>query len=68
MESNTNPENQIKENKPSSDNTEAKLTEKHNDDSFKSQIKEHRFGWEQPLDEQQGNEDNKEAPEDKTPD
>ncbi|EOR96595.1 hypothetical protein ADIARSV_0226 [Arcticibacter svalbardensis MN12-7] len=68
MDNNNNPENKIKENNPSEANTEAKSTEKHEDDSFKSSNKEHRLGWEQPLDEQQINEDNKQTPDDKSPD
>ncbi|WP_069658234.1 hypothetical protein [Arcticibacter eurypsychrophilus] len=68
MEINDKPENKIKENKPSVDNSEAKSTEKHNDDSFKSSNKEHRLSWEQPADEQQTNEEDKETPDDKVPD
>lgn len=68
MENNTNPQNKIKENQASGNNTEAKSTEKHEDDSFKSSDKKHRLGWEQPLDEQQLDEDNNETPKDQASD
>jgi hypothetical protein len=49
-------ENPIRENKPSGNNDDQKITKKSNDDAFKTSDRENRLGWEQPSEEQQHDE------------
>lgn len=65
MEQNKEPQksNKIREGEASGNNTDGKSTDKHADDAFKTSDREHRLGWEHPMDEQQhdeGTTDNKE--------
>lgn len=50
---NENKENPIRENKPSGNNDDQKITKKNEDDAFKTSDRENRLGWEQPSEEQQ---------------
>jgi len=49
----TDNENPIRENKPSGNNDDQKITHKSEDDAFKTPDRKNRMGWEQPGEEQQ---------------
>jgi len=61
---NSNKQNPIRENKPSGNNDDQKITKKHEDDAFKTPDRENRLGWEQPMDEQQHDETSTADPKD----
>lgn len=55
-------ENPIRENKPSGNNDDQKITKKGQDDAFKTADRENRLGWEQPGEEQQHEDSDAPAP------